>query len=43
MINWNTESNSMNLMSEAPMLAFSLAVGAVLVVALLVVLDKRES
>lgn len=43
MIDWDVESGSMNLINEAPVLAFSLAVGAVLVVALLVVLDKRES
>ena len=43
MINWNTETNTMNLLNEAPSLAASLAVGAVLVVALLVVLEKRGS
>lgn len=43
MIDWNVESGSMNLINEAPVLAISLAAGAVLVVALLVVLDKRES
>ena len=43
MIDWNTESGSMNLINEAPLLAISLAVGAVLVVVLMVALDKRES
>ena len=43
MINWNTETNTMNLMTEAPTLSVCLAVGAVLVVGLIVYLEKRKS
>jgi len=43
MIDWNTETNTMNLITEAPSLALSLAVGAVLVVGLLIVLENRKA
>lgn len=42
MINWNTETNTMNLMNESPTLAALLAVGAVLVVALLIYFENRK-
>ena len=42
MLNLETETNTMNLISEAPSLALSLAVGAVLVVGLLIVLENRK-
>jgi hypothetical protein len=41
-INWNTETNTMNLLTEAPVLSSCLVVGAVLVVMLLVTLEKRK-
>lgn len=43
MLNFETETNTMNLMTEAPSLALTLAVGAVLVVALLIVLENRKA
>ena len=43
MVNFDTETNTMNLITEAPNLALSLAVGAVLVVGLLVVLENRKA
>ena len=42
MINWDTETNTMNLASDQPVLAFCLAAGAALVVGLLVWLEKRK-
>ena len=42
MLNFNTDTNTMNLITEAPSLALSLAVGAVLVVGLLIVLENRK-
>lgn len=42
MIDWNTQTNTMNLASEQPVLAFCVAVGAVLTVALLVWIEKRK-
>ena len=43
MINWNTETNTMNLMTEAPTLSICLAVGAALVIGLMIYLDQRKS
>ena len=43
MLNFETDTNTMNLMTEAPSLALSLAVGAVLVVGLLIVLENRKA
>lgn len=43
MVNFNTDANTMNLITEAPSLALSLAVGAVLVVGLLIVLENRKA
>jgi len=42
MINWDTETNTMNLMTEAPLLSICLTIGVVLAVVLVVVLDKRK-
>ena len=42
MINWNTETNTMNLINESPTLAVLLAVGAALVVGLLIYFENRK-
>ena len=43
MLNFDTNTNTMNLINEAPVLALALAAGAVLVVGLLIVLENRKS
>lgn len=42
MINWNTETNTMNLMNESPTLSVLLAVGAALVVGLMIYFENRK-
>ena len=43
MINFNTETGTMNLITEAPTVSVCLAAGAALAVGLIIYLERRKS